>query len=381
VPSVLLHLVVLTVWILLPEEEPREPGDRKLTIKPEQAEELQEHLEEANLEKLRQQVEELRKIKETMAKLRDREMEKIGEFEVTMDEEAPKDVVSLLTELADIYRSVNETYQTFQPTIARFGELIPPIQKAAKEDTISGIREIHQLAPLWDDVGGLYDQFEVAFYETGATLKAIEVKLEWVTDQGIREKMSALQAPMEKTEGLHWEAWKSVPYFDGKRARSFRDIADNADRHIQTIRSFRKAEITGQAETAEKRKELEQRIAMAEADLARVNQQINEAEAALKEINKNKDREKWNAKRSEVRNFQGTQRKLSEQLRRDKQQLSRTNYRPDGKMAQAVKRIEQRLNHALPDPPDQKVVNRAMDQQAEMIRVIERLIGSLEESP
>lgn len=380
IPSVLLHGVVLAVWLLLPEEEARKPGERELKIKPEQAEELREHVEEANLEELRKQVEELQNIKQAMARIREGEMERVAAFEQTMVQEAPQDIVGLLTELAAIYQSVQETYEGIEEVVDQFRKQIPPIRKAADADTIGGLRALKQLDPrLWSHFDGLYDTFEVAFYETGATMKAIEVKLEWVQDGVLEQRIESLKSPMEKTFEFHREAWSAIPYH-WKRARSYEFLTENAEAHIETVQAFRKSETEGKAEVAEKRRELEQRIAETEAELARVDKALNADEAALKAIDKNKDRKAWDTRRGAIREHQNAQRALGNQLNQDRRELDRTQYKPDGRLAREVRRIEQRLEHALPAPPDRRVIDRAMKEQQSMIRKIETLVQSLEEA-
>jgi len=305
VPSVLLHVIVLAIWLLLPEPDPRKPGERELKIKPEQAKQLQKHVEEANLEVLRAQVAELQKIKQAMAGIRAQEMEQVSAFEQTMVKEAPRDIATLLSELAGIYESVHKHYQGIQETIDPFRAQTARVRKIAKEDTASGIRSLKQFRPLYDHFDGLYDKFEVAFYESGAKMNAVEVKLEWINDPSLGKRIEALKPAMEKTRELHGEAWRAIPY-NWKRARSFSDLTENTGERIETLRTFRK---------------------------------------------------------------------------KHKKQLDRTTYRPDGKMVREVQRIEQRLDHALPEPPDKALIDRAMKQQQEMVRRIEKLAESLEAAP
>ncbi len=96
VPSLIFHLAVLGIWLNSPPREPREPGDRELTIRPDQAELLQQHVEDANLMQLRQQVSELQEIKESMAGIREERMTRIHEFESERARPAPLELDQLL---------------------------------------------------------------------------------------------------------------------------------------------------------------------------------------------------------------------------------------------------------------------------------------------
>lgn len=377
VPSILVHVVVLAIWLLMPEPERREPGERKLNIKEEQAEELQKHVEEANLTELRREVSELQSIKAAMARIREREMNQVREFEETMEEEAPQDVAALLSELAGIYSSVYETYEGILDTVEGFEKKYPAVKAAAEEDSVAGIRALGQLKPLWDSLDGISDRFEVAFYETGATLKSIEVKLEWLQDETVVGRIEALKPPMEKVFEMHREAWSSLP-FNWKRANSFYDLTENSEERIEAIETFRQNEIEGKAKVAAKREELEERIAEVEVRLARTTGEKKSAEAALKGLDRNQDRDAWNAKRGEVRELENKRRSLRNELRSLNRELSRTDYRPNGKQARNVRRIEGRLEHALPPLPDRAGIERAMEEQLEMIRRINELTESLE---
>ena len=379
VPSVLFHLLILVIWLLLPEPEPRKPGERELTIKEEQAEELQEHLEASNLEELREKVSELQSIKAAMARIREKEMAGVVEFEQDMVQEAPQDIAGLLRDLAGIYESVRETYSSIQSSLELFREWQPKIQQAAEEDVIDGLRLLPNLEPYWksENLKGLGDRFEVAFYEVGATLKAIEVKLEWVEDPALARKIAALEDPMETTRELHRETWKAVPS-SWKRVGAFNRLTEDLEGTIETVQRFRQGEIEGKAQVAEKREGLEAGIAEAKTELARVSEALKADEAALEKIDRGKERKAWRAKRKEKREHDRAQRQLKRELRDLEKTLSRTKYKPDRRLAREVDQIENGLRRATPEPPSRKMIAETMTQQQEMIARIEDLAKALE---
>lgn len=380
VPSVLLHLILLGIWLMLPEREPRQPGERKLTIPEEQAEELQERVEETNLKELREKVSELQAIKAAMAGIRDGKMADVAGFEQTMEREAPQDVAALLRELAGIYGQVHKDYAIIESNLALYREWRPKILNAADQDTVDGLRLLPNLEPYWDRFEGMADRFEVAFYETNAVIESIAAKLEWIDDPDVGERISALADPMEATKSLHREAWESVPS-SWKLEQSFTFLTENPGETIATIERFRRGEIEGQAEVAAKRADLEARIAQVEKELAGVNQSLQADEAALGKIDRNKDRETWNAKRRSVEAHKRSLQKWNNELRTLNRELERTNYKPDAKWAREVMTIESRLRHCLPEPPDPSVITRAMTRQREMIARIQEHAESLEVKP
>jgi hypothetical protein len=380
VPSLLLHAVLLGIWLLLPEEEARQPGGRKLTIHEEQAEELQERVEETNLRELREKVARLQSIKAAMVGIRDGKMTGVAGFEQTMVREAPQDVAALLRKLAGIYDQVYKDYETVETGLDLYREWQPNILKAADQDTIEALRILPNLKPYWDRFEGMADRFEVAFYETNAVIASIDTKLEWIDDPSVGEKISALAGPMETTHELHREAWEAVPS-SWKPEQAFRFLTEDTAATIATIERFRKGEIDGRAEADAKRADLEKRIAEGEEDLARVDQLILADEAALGRMDRNKEREAWNAQRQSIAAHKRTQQKLANELRTLKRTLAGTQYKPDAKLARSVTTIESRLRFCLPEPPDPSVITRAMKQQREMIGHIEALAETLEVGP
>lgn len=377
VPSILLHLILLGIWLLLPEREPRQPGERKLTIPEEQAEKLQELVEETNLKELREKVSTLQSIKAAMAGIRDGKMAGVEEFERTMEREAPQDVAALLRKLSGIYDQVNEDYETVESSLDLYREWRPKILKAADQDTVDALRLLPNLKPYWDRFEGMADRFEVAFYETNAVIESIGAKLEWIDDPAVGERISALADPMEVTRSSHREAWEAVPS-SWKLEQSFRFLTENPDETMATVERFRRSEIDGQAEVAGKRGDLESRIKQAEKELAQANQALQADEAVLGKIDRNKEREAWNAKRRSLAEHKRSEQKWNNEIRALKRTLARTSYKPDAQLARSVKTIASRLRHCLPEPPEPSVITRAMRRQREMIAQIEALAGSLE---
>jgi hypothetical protein len=378
VPSIFLHLAILIIWLLLPESEPRRPGERELTIKEDQAEALQRHVEDANLEALQSKISELQSIKAAMVRIRDEKMVHVIDFERSMVDEAPRDVATLLGELAGVYESVYDTYLAIRAAVDMYAEQMPPIREAADIDTIAGIRALPRLESFYNRFDGVSDHFEVAFYETGSIVRAIDIKLEWINESQLAERVEALAPQMETTFSTHRDAFESIPY-SWKREASFRELTDNMEERIAEVEAFRKSESEGQAEIARKRAELSEKIAEAEAGLAQTIPALESAEIAFGGLNRNENREAWLDMRKSVRDHRQSKQALEKSLRDANKMLTRTTHRPDHQLSQRVNRIESRLEHALPPAPDRGLLTRAMTEQQTIILHLEELVKSMEE--
>lgn len=380
VPSVLVHVIVLAVWLMLPEAEPRKPGERKLTIKEEQAEELQDHVEEANLEQLREKVSELQSIKARMAQIRGQQMASVSEFEQDMVIEAPRDLARILREWIGIYEAVQADYERIESALNSYAEKAPLIREAAEKEITEGLRKLPQIKDFWSSFDGMGDRFEVAFYETAATLRALEVKLEWVSDPAVAARVEALKTPMAAVEEAHHEAWRAVPA-SWKRERSFARVTEDVEATIATIERFRQSEREGKAAVAQKRAELEAGIVAAEEKLKAVKAALDLANQAFEAIDRSQDREAWSAQRNAVRGYKNEERKLQRELNNLQRSLDRTQYKEDRKLANQVRNINNQFWHALPDLPDRNLIPRSIATQQAFMAELEDFANSLEGAP
>lgn len=377
VPSVVLHLIILIAWLLLPEPEPRQPGERKLTIKEEQAEELQELVEEANVEELREKVSELQKIKETMLRIREDEMAQVSKFEQNMVTEAPKDLAALLREWAAIYSSVSDIYTGTKEKLDILREWHPKISKAAEKDVIEGLRLLPNLELYWAGIRGTYDELEAAFYEVAATQKEIEVKLEWIQDPAVGQRIEALKPQAEALETVFHETWRAVPA-SWKRARSYEFLTEDLEESIETVKRFRQSEIDGKAEAAAKINELEATIAETEAELKRTEAALATEEKQLKKLDRNEEKAAWKAARKASRDYKRKIGSLNQDLRGLERDLQRAPYQPDRGLQRSAQGIKNRLNHAVPEPTDAKILDQAVAEHQAMIDELETFAQSLE---
>ena len=101
VPSILLHVVIIALWLMMPEEEPRIVKERELVIKSEQAEQLKQFVEDANLEELRMEVKRLQEIKTAINDIRVEQMTSLKEFEKEMQNSVNTDVLQVMKQIEE----------------------------------------------------------------------------------------------------------------------------------------------------------------------------------------------------------------------------------------------------------------------------------------
>ena len=70
--------------------------------------------------------------------------------------------------------------------------------------------------------------------------RAIEVKLEWIENSNLPQRIDALKATMETTFSMHRDAFGSLPY-SWKREASFRELTENMEERIAEGQAFQKA--------------------------------------------------------------------------------------------------------------------------------------------
>jgi hypothetical protein len=105
VPSILLHLAVLALWLLMPEKE-RVIEERKVVINKQQAEQLQRFVKDANLQELQVEVGLLQDIKQQMDQIRQQEIVTLKSFTKEMQTDLPEDIVFAVEGIKDIQQRI-----------------------------------------------------------------------------------------------------------------------------------------------------------------------------------------------------------------------------------------------------------------------------------
>lgn len=237
VPSVLLHLVILAVWLSLPEEPPRRPGERKLTINRSQAEQLQQHVEDANLVMLHSKVSELQAIKQAMAGIRENQMERLRAFEEEMVVAAPKDAATLFTQFISSQQMLIDAYQELVETVTRLNTEMPRAEKRMSENQeADALAILLKIKPLWDQVdtliGVLDEQTSISF----ALISTGEVKLEWIEDPAIAAELAGLKSSLEEALAAKDRAVRELhAAYRNAPGRGFDALMRNPEENIRIL--------------------------------------------------------------------------------------------------------------------------------------------------
>jgi hypothetical protein len=105
IPSILFHIVVIALWLLMPEKE-RVVEKRKVVINQHQAEQLQEFVKDANLVELQMEVTRLQEIKKQMDAIRLQEMNTLKVFTREMQTELEADVFVALNSIKNLQSKI-----------------------------------------------------------------------------------------------------------------------------------------------------------------------------------------------------------------------------------------------------------------------------------
>lgn len=239
VPSVILHVVILIVWLSMPEPPPRLPGERKLTLQEEQAEQLQQHVEDANLRELRAEVAQMQAIKERMAQIRAEKMQELRSFEEAMLQEAPKDIAGLISELLGVQESVRELTVKTVTTLENIRRASTPVETLLEKDPVAGIRALKDLVPVRNEIAGVRDELEEKVNTSRAIAGSIRAKTEWISDADLLNRIDRLLDGVESmNEGMN-ELNREIGSSVGGRPRRFlNELAEAEESSINTLQAY-----------------------------------------------------------------------------------------------------------------------------------------------
>ncbi|HBR95692.1 MAG TPA: hypothetical protein DEA90_16165 [Opitutae bacterium] len=254
VPSVVLHVFILIIWLLLPEAPPRKPTDRALMINSAQAEQLQRHVEDANLVALKAQVSQLQAIKGAMAQIRESRMTQLRSFEEQMLVEAPKGAPELFVQLLDAQTSIIPAYQEMLDIVRVSIEKGAEAQVLLEAKRIEAVRpQLVQVKAHWDDARMRMDAVERATAQISALVNTADVRLEWVLDPVIEKHFSQLKESIEGAHQANSEVRDDLNRsFFGRSYHYLNDLVKKNERFIWVIETAEQARIDGVLEDKSK---------------------------------------------------------------------------------------------------------------------------------
>tara|TARA_R100000027_G_scaffold67263_1_gene65290 strand:- start:15301 stop:16536 length:1236 start_codon:yes stop_codon:yes gene_type:complete len=381
IPSVALHVIVLIIWFTLPEDPPRKPTDRKLKINSEQAEQLQRHVEDANLVVLRSQVSELQAIKEAMGRIRDRKMAQLRSFEEEMVEDAPRDAVQLFSRLLESQSKIIAAYQQMLLSAQASIEIEPSVRSLLED------HEVESALPLLVEVRDLRDdvdrQMNIVRNETSrifALINTTEVTISWVQDPSIEKQWSDLNSAMDSAQVANNRVRSSLSQSFSSRSSKYLDDSINKNAsYSKTLKDFETANVEGERAVQAKRSELNDRIESSTAAIKSVAEQQAELRRRIDALPEN-DKTALAELRAQEIELEREKKKVSQQLKKAKLELDKQkDYRPSAKAEKRVKQIENLFRGIFAKKPDLGPITEGLQAQVEFANTVKSLMAALAE--
>lgn len=381
VPSVVLHLIILAVWLAMPKQPPREPSQRKLTINSDQAEQLQQHVEDANLILLHSKVSELQAIKQAMARIRENKMEKLRTFETEMVQTAPKDAKELFTRFMSAQSKILRANQQLLTLIGETGKTAADVKPFLENEDLAGAApKLVELGDQWDRA---LAQLQIISDETSLTYALVntgEIKLEWILDPAIDQERAELNQAMETARSANGLVSNNIQqHFGGRAANNLNDLITRTEQYTEILKNYADAEVTGKAEAEKTRREIQKRIAETEAAITESKAAIEDLNARKKALGKSKETQKefW-ALNDQIKTKDRELSNLNKKLKEEKNRLEKTRYSPDRQLEKQVDGIKKSLNNLKEaSSPDIEMVSEAVKAQLEVIRSAKDLLETI----
>lgn len=331
-PSVLLHVVVLAIWISLPEEEPRIQEDRELVIKSEQAEQLKEFVEDANLQELRLEVSRLQEIKDAMNQIRSEQLTVLKDFEKEMQGTMKGDANAVVKQL-----------QETQNNIIREQKIV--------------IQEMDKLEQLFKTVDPLIQKKDFAGLAPYANqIKDTRQSLKQHQDEALKH-MRLLQAQLDNADSIL--SWLKQPEIV-KKWNDFIDIQDRV-MELQSASTDQQGQIKYSQERflqmlAEKGKDYQQNIVKladadkkAKDDYERMKKEFTE-DRARKEKDERDVQNKLQQTENAFNKVKQEQKNLNDQMAKIQNKKDKDNEKREykdklNKLNQEANRLKQEINN------------------------------------
>jgi hypothetical protein len=381
VPSVALHLIILLVWLLLPEGAPRAPVERKMTINSSQALRLQQHVEDANLLQLQAQVSELQAIKSAMAEIRDRKMAQLRTFEEQMVVAAPQDATELFTRLLDTQASLMAAYQQMYESARLSIELKPKVLELLQAEQIAAaLPGLIEAKSLWDDAKAQLSTVRDDTANLFALINTAEITFEWMSDPGIKTQLADLQTALELAQQANSLVGSSLyKSFSSQPARYLDELIVKNEAYAAIIDGFAQANIDGKLAVEAKRAEQLQRIEEAEAAIEKMTQQQTEIRQQIEGLAKDDKATlgnlNWQAKKTRTELIN-----LGKRVGQAKATLKKIrDFRPNNNTQKKINYINKVARSVFVADPDLELITQAIQAQAVFAQSAQALLAVLVE--
>ncbi|MDQ8209252.1 hypothetical protein QEH52_17125 [Coraliomargarita sp. SDUM461003] len=380
VPSVLLHLVVLVVWLLLPDEAPRERPDRELTINSRQAQQLQQHVEDANLKVLRAQVEELQTIKLAMSEIRDRKMAQLREFEKRMVVNAPRESFELFTRLLSSQSDALAAHKKLLELRSSSEQLTETLQPSLKIETAKElIPQLQELQQIWAD--GL-EQTRILTRETAqalAMMNTAENQLAWLRDESVADEFAQLRKLMESAQYRNQQVVYTVKKgFSGNPSKHLNDLLQRHDQFLEWLQTYNLDLVEGpkkvEGDRQAKRDEMERYQQQLHDFKLKRDQLIADQKALPQDASKTQRA----ALTTQLNKLRENQRKTESHLKNAERSLKGIrDFRPNKSRQDQLKRVRGIIDGIFASAPDVDKMQAALETQVAVIQAMQALLEAL----
>lgn len=262
VPSVLLHVVVVAIWVFSPENEPRSREERKLVIKSDQAQQLKQHVEDANLLELRTELSELQQIKAAMVGIRKQKLDELLAFEEELHAQLPDDIRQAVQAITKAQTGVVAKLKKAQAAVEQYEKDIATIQPMAVVEKLASLQE--QAGQVKAKRRAMYDALEEGHLElerVGQLVVRAQTVLEWVQDETVLADWREFEAKQKQAIELY--AGKANEVRQGFKTynEAVDEMAGQAKSHAEFLVSRKEREVKDTQNYDKKKRECETRIA------------------------------------------------------------------------------------------------------------------------
>lgn len=182
-PSICLHVVVFALWYFLPDPQPRKLEKRAVAVNSQQAKQLKQSVEDANLRELRGEVKRLQEIKRIMASIRAGQMDTLDTFEAAMRASIDTDPLPVLNDLKSslkaFIQSIDHVIKASESTGIAFLHLGPVRDEQEFSDPVS---QITTFMKLQERFSAKLDELDRNVRLVQAKMEAADSVLSWQTD-------------------------------------------------------------------------------------------------------------------------------------------------------------------------------------------------------
>lgn len=377
IPSVLLHVLVIVAWLSMPEEEPRVLKDRELVIKSDQAEQLKEFVEDANLQELRMEVSRLQEIKAAMKDIRAEQMTSLKDFEKEMRGSVKGDAREALGQIIGLQETTVNEQKTAIQEMDKLEQLFRTVKPMIdKQDFAQLAPFAKQILDTRQSVKNHQNQAVNKLRELQAQMDNADSTLSWLKDPEIVKKWGEFNTLQERSMELQSESSDKQGQIKYNQERFLQRIAEKGKDYPNTVKNLADQEKKAQEDYDRSRQQFSSELENSAKQEREVTEKLKQVEETF---NRNKQEQKvLGDKLKNLRKEKGNEQaqqdcrnqldKVNQEHNRLKDEINRLN-NDKKQAAKLCQEANQRLKR-LQAP-------KKSDEREKLIREMTEAIGSL----